>query len=144
MVVFFFIEKVYQIAIHLSRRADKWQVQFDFSIGGVLALLPAGTFELEVDAESLGNEIVCKTLTVPAAAGVFNPGTQKLDFTKQRVQVDANNIPKEGVYRIMKHLRYTAPVPTFKLAPRRCHVLRSSLLAEHVTQLLSEGSWVAY
>lgn len=100
------------------KMTDQWQVQFEFSIGGVLALLPAGTFELEVDAESLGNEVVCGTLSVPAAKGAWNPTTQKLDFkgTDVLVTVPVNKIPKEGVYRVMKHLRYTAPITTFKTA----------------------------
>jgi len=103
------------------RVSDLWQVRFDWSIGGFLpnlwALLgvpPTGKFVLEVDAEYLGNEIMCGTLTVPAATGTWNGST--LNFAARIVPVPAGVISKEGVYRIVKHLRYTNPVPAFKTA----------------------------
>lgn len=103
------------------RMSDPWQVQFDWSISGLLPTLwalmgvpPAGNFVLEVDAEYLGNEIVCGKLTVPAAAGTWTG--PNLNFKAQIVPVAAGVIPKEGVYRIAKHLSYTTPGPAFKTA----------------------------
>ncbi len=98
------------------RMSDPWQVRFNFSISGFVALLPAGSFDLEVDAEYLGNEVMCGTLTIPAAAGVLNLGTWMLEFKDQIVPVPAGTITQEGVYRITKHLRYTLPGPALKTA----------------------------
>lgn len=99
-------------------RDQAWQVKFDFTIGGALAVLPVGYYEIEVDAEYLGREVMCGKLIIPAGAGVWNPATPTptRDYKAQIVPVAANVIPQEGVYRITKHLRYALATPALKTA----------------------------
>jgi hypothetical protein len=99
----------------IIRMSDEWQVEFKWSLHGPGIALLGGNFELEVDGEYLGQEVVLGKATVLAAAGVPNPATPSLDFTKT-VKVAAHVIPKEGVYRIIKHLHYTAPFFGLKTA----------------------------
>jgi hypothetical protein len=99
----------------IIRMSDPWQVEFKWSVGGPGVPILGGTFDLEVDGEYLGQEVVLAKMTVLAAAGVPKPATSTLDY-KQTLPVAANGIPKEGVYRIIKHLHYTAPFFGLKTA----------------------------
>ena len=92
----------------IIRMSDPWQVQYVWSIGGPVGPFLGGKFELEVDAEYLDEEIVCKKMDVLPGEGTWNSVTNTLDF-KKTVPVEKNKIPKEGVYKVMKHLHYTAP-----------------------------------
>lgn len=93
----------------IIRMSDAFQVEFKWSLGGPGVPILGGHFDLEVDAEYLGQEKVLAAKAVQAAAAVQNPGPPPtLDYT-EKLDVPAGTIKQEGVYRITKHLHYTAP-----------------------------------
>jgi hypothetical protein len=93
--------------------ADAWQVQFDWTIGGALAVLASGSFDLEVSTHYNGAKLVLGSLSVLASTGAWDPVAKTRSFTAL-IPVAANTITNGDVYSIEKRLVYTAPVATFR------------------------------